>query len=505
MVSYLSRILYRFQSAPMRKLALAALAAVVVAVLLGSFIRWLRRRRQDRPESWTGLLTGSVGDVLKVLAGLAVLAGICLHLRFSAEEFTRKRGGVSQRNYEAVKDIWGRPHRQRELGVELVWYSEHVYDKDSMEIDPAKLRATTQPIGFRKRKVKHVIPGEPVAAADHDIDLWMNYRRKGSAYYPCFETDFALNYRVVNFAGRDAEAVFTLPLPSQQGLIDRLAVTVDGKPTDSQVVLANDRLTWGLPMPAGAAHDVGVRYHSRGMDYLRFDPGAGRKLASYRIRMRCNGIAPEQVNYPIGCMTPTSSKADGDGTLLDWHLDNAVTRLGMGVIVPKKTQAGYYVGRVLSAAPWGLVLLLGMVLATHVATGRPVQWALLAALAVAFHLTYLLAGHLADYTAGLLTAIAIATAALTILTAVLQFARADRFAAASSVGFFLLFVAVYPLMSVADSAGLLMTILYVLLLGWVTALLVRSRPRDRTGPEPDATRRVSTVARPAGGSVGPTN
>ena len=212
MFSYLSRILYRFQSAPMRKLALAALAALVLAVLLGSFVRWLRRRRQDRPETWTGLVTGSVGDVLKVLAGLAVLAGICLHLKFSAEEFTRKRGGVSQRNYEAVKDIWGRPHRQRELGVHLAYYTEHVYDKDGMEIDPDKLKAATQPVGFRKEKVKHVSPGQPVAKADHDIAVWMNYRRKGAAYYPCFETDFALNYRVVNFSGRDAEASAALQI-----------------------------------------------------------------------------------------------------------------------------------------------------------------------------------------------------------------------------------------------------------------------------------------------------
>lgn len=475
MFSYLSRILYRFQSAPVRKLALAALAAVVLAVLLGSFVRWLRRRRQDRPESWTGLLIGSVGDVLKVLAGLAVLAGICGHLKFSAEEFTRKRGGVSQRNYEAVKKIWGRPHQQPELSVHLAYYTEHVYDKDGMEIDPDKLKATTQPIGFRRKKVKHTIPGEPVTKADHDIAVWMNYRRKGLAYYPCFETDFALTYRVVNFSDRQAEAMFSLPLPSDQGLIDKLAVTVDGKPTDSQVVLSGDRLTWGLPMDPGAAHDVAVGYHSRGMDYLRFDPGAGRKLAAYRIRMRCKGIGADQINYPIGCMTATSLSPDADGTVMEWQLDNAVTRLGMGLIVPGKTQAGYYVGRVLSAAPWGLVLLLGMVLATQLATSRPVRWVPLAGLAVAYHLTYLLAGYLADYVPSLLTAMIVAAATLTVLTAVLQFGLADRFAAAASVSFFVLFVAGYPLMRISEADGLGMTVLYVALLGYVTALLVRSR------------------------------
>jgi hypothetical protein len=480
MFSYLSRVLSRFQSAPIQKIALAALAVLVAAVLLGSLIRWLRRRRQDRPERWTGLIVGGLGDLLKVLVGLAALAVICLHLRFSAEEFTRLRGGVSQRNHEAVKTIWGRPHVQGEMHAQLAYYTTHFYDKDGLELDGEKLKAATQPIGFRKQEVEHTVPGNPVAETDHEVTVWMNYRRKGSAWYPCFETNWRLKYRVVNFSGRDVKAVFNFPLPAGQGLVDQLTVSVDGQPPRSQVVAAGEKLTWGLPMAPGLEHEVVVSYHSRGMDYLRFEPGAGRELRNYKLRMLCQGIGEGDINYPIGCMTPTLTQARGEDTLLEWKLDGAFTRLGMGLIVPKKTQAGYYVGRILAAAPWGLVLMLSMVLVTRVVAGLGVRWVPLALLGLGYHLHYLLTGHLAD-SLGLAVGLAISAAALTAVMALMEFAFSDRAVALGTVGFFALFILAYPLLRISESHALLMTVLYVLLLAYVVVLLVRRHRAETAG------------------------
>ena len=74
MFSYFSRFAYRFQDQPLRTAAMAALAILVLAIMLASVGRWLRRRRQDQPDRWPALVTGSLGAVLKVLIGLAVLA-----------------------------------------------------------------------------------------------------------------------------------------------------------------------------------------------------------------------------------------------------------------------------------------------------------------------------------------------------------------------------------------------------------------------------------------------
>ncbi|MCK4276658.1 MAG: hypothetical protein KAX78_09095, partial [Phycisphaerae bacterium] len=434
MFSYLTRYLYRLHSQPVRVVALSALVVVILAVILFNVVGWLRRRRQDRPEHGTALITGAIGAVLKVLIGLAIVAAAALHLSFQSKEFARLHGGITQRCYEAVKTIWGRPHTQKELRVRLIYYTTHIYDKDGMEVDPEKLKASTQPIGFRKAKVEHTVPGNPIIEADHSIDLWMNYRKKGGAYYPCFETNCRFTYRIVNFSDQKASVQFNFPLPERQGLIDNLKVTLDGKEPHKPLVVTGDMAQWWSEMTPGQKHDVIVSYHSRGLDHLRFEPGSGRQLRKYRIRMKCTGIAKNDLNYPIGCMTPMTieesqvdlgqdpqnMKTVPETTLL-WQLDSAVTRLGMGVIVPAKKQEGYYVARALAAAPWGLVLLLAMVIITHMATGQGTRWLALLLLAVGYHLYYLLMAHIGDYAPGLIGGMLISGAALTALIALLEF------------------------------------------------------------------------------------
>ena len=490
MFTYLTRYLGRLDSQPVRTVAFTAVGVLVLSVILASVIAWLRRRGQDGPERWPALITGSIGAVLKVLIGLAILAAMALHLSFQSAEFARLRGGITQRSYEAVKTIWGRPHLQRELRVRLIYYTTHIYDKDGMEVDPEKLKASTQPIGFRKAKVEHTVPGNPIIEADHTIELWMNYRKKGGAYYPCFETNCRFTYRVVNFSDQKASVQFNFPLPERQGLIDNLKVTLDGKDPHKPLVVTGGLAQWWSEMTPGQKHDVIVSYHSRGLDHLRFEPGSGRQLRKYRIRMKCTGVAKKQLNYPIGCMTPMSveegqievgqdpkEKKTLPQTTLLWNLDSAVTRLGMGVIVPAKKQEGYYVARALAAAPWGLVLLLAMVIITHLATGQSIRWVPLLLLAVGYHLYYLLMAHVGDYAPGLTGGMLISGAALTALIVLLEFTRARGFTSWATVVMFVLFCSVYPLIRISSCSGLLLTILYVVLLAYTIFLLVRKRLR----------------------------
>jgi hypothetical protein len=482
MFSYLTSLLYRFQSKPVRSIALAALIVLIVAVLLGSLARWLRRRRQDRPESWAGLLVGSIGSVLKVLIGLAVMTAICLHLSFQSTEFARRRGGTSARNEGAVRTIWGREHVQRELSVSLTYETTHFYDKDGLELDPNRLKAATQPVGFRKQVVQHTIPGNPIVEADHEFLIETNYRMKGGAWYPGFETVASFSYKIENFADRQATGDFTFPMPAGQGLVDRIEVILDRVPVSQKLLINESGIRWKMPMKIGVRHDLTIKYHSRGLNDLRFEPGSGREMEKYRLKMVCRGIPKGEVNYPIGCMTPTEeitekSEKDDRGneipvTTLGWDLDRAVTRLGMGIIIPKKQQPGYHVARVLAAAPWGLILLLAMVVVTHLATGTTPHWLPLALLAMGYHLYYLLMAHIGDYAVGLLGGMILSGLVLTALTALFQLVWCRRFHALATLAMFVVFCAAYPLVRISDYEGLLLTVLYVLLLAYVIALLI---------------------------------
>ena len=483
MFYYLSGFIRQFQSAPVRTALLGALVLLVTGILLVSLVRWLRRRSQDRPETWLGLVTGSLGNVLKVLVGLGVLAALALHLRYESGEFARLRGGTSQRNYEAVTKIWGQPHYQRELTVRMVRYTEKFFDKDGLEFDADKLKASSQPIAFRQQKVEETIVGDPVCGADHEINLAMNYRRKGNASYPGFEIDCRFSYQIENFSGQDVTALCSFPLPAGQGLVDKLAATVDDTSISEMTAITGDAVTWQMPLAKGQKKHLLITYHSRGLDHLRLEPGPGRQLRKYNVRMNCQGVRQADLNYPIGCMTPTVLTDQGDGTRLEWNLGQAVTRLGMGVILPKEKQEGYYVAKVLDAAPWALVLLVAIVLVTYLATGRCLQYGLLLVLALAFDLYYLLMANLGDYWPGLVGGMIISGIVLTGLTAWLNFKRTDRFAAVATVAFFLAFSVAWPLFVISAYSGLLTTILYVALLAWVTALLVLPQMKARPASE----------------------
>ena len=487
MFSYFTSLLCRFQSKPVRTMALAALVVLILAVLLGSIVRWLRQRRQDQPGSWAALFVGSVGAVLKVLIGLAVMTAICLHLGFQSTEFARKRGGTSARNESAVRTIWGREHVQRELSVTLTYETTHFYDKDGLELDPEKLKTTTQPVGYRKQVLQHTIPGNPVVEAAHEFLIETNYRMKGGAWYPGFETIASFTYKIENFADRLANGNFSFPMPARQGLVDRIEVILDGQPVRQKLLTSQTGIRWKMPLEIGAKHDLTIKYHSRGLNNFRFEPGAGRVIDKYRIRMVCQGLADRDVNYPVGCMTPTekttqAAAKDDEGndvpvTTLAWDLDRAVTRLGMGIIIPRKTQPGYYVARVLSAAPWGLILLLAMVVVTYLATGQTPHWLPLAILAVGYHLYYLLMAHIGDYAPGLVGGMVLSGLVLSALVAVFQLVWCRRFHALITLGLFAVFCVAYPLIRISDYEGLLLTILYVALLALIVALLVFCRPR----------------------------
>lgn len=476
MFTYLTQFVRLFYAEPVKMAVGLALLMLIGGILLASFVRWLRRRSQDRPETWAGLVTTSMGNVLKVLVGLIVLAGLAMHLRYQSTEFGRLRGGTSQRNYEAVTKIWGQPHVQNEFGARLVRFNEKYFDKDGLEFDAEKLKASSQPIAFRQQKVEEAVAGNPVVEASHDVRLAMNYRRKGNASYPGFEVDCKYTYLLENASGKDVTAVCVFPLPAGQGLVDKMTVVVDGTAMHDQA-LSGESLTWQMPMAKDQKKRLEVSYHSRGLEFIRLDPGAGRQLRKYGVRMTCQGVRQADLNYPIGCMTPTVQKDQDGAAVLEWNLDNAVTRLGMGVILPKEKQEGYYVAKVLDAAAWALVLLVGMVLVTYVTTGRSLHYGPLVMLAVAFDLYFLLMAYLADYWPGLAGGVIISGVALTALTAWLQLRSVDRFAAWATVGFFVLLGMVYPLIVISDYEGLLTTILYVALLAYATALLVLPRLR----------------------------
>ena len=140
MFSYLRSLVVEYHSKPAVSFLTLAVALLICSVLLVSSVQWLKRRRQHQPTHWTSLITGSLSNVLKTLIGIVVLVVLCLYMRYESSEFSRKQGGMSDRNYQAVQMIWGRPHVQNELSARLYTTTTKYYDKDGLEFDAEKLK-----------------------------------------------------------------------------------------------------------------------------------------------------------------------------------------------------------------------------------------------------------------------------------------------------------------------------------------------------------------------------
>jgi hypothetical protein len=85
--------------------------------------------------------------------------------------------------------------------------------------------------------------------------------------------------------------------------------------------------------------------------------------------MKLPDLAESHLNYPEGCMTPTDIKptADGQGCVLTYRLDHAISSKGMGISLPSLPQPGATTSAVLSQVEisWLFLfalLLLGMTL-----------------------------------------------------------------------------------------------------------------------------------------------
>ncbi|MDP7290211.1 MAG: hypothetical protein QGH94_19675, partial [Phycisphaerae bacterium] len=135
--------------------------------------------------------------------------------------------------------------------------------------------------------------------------------------------------------------------------------------------------------------------------------------------------------------------------------------------------------KVLSAGPWGMVLLLGMIIITHLAMGRNPEWLPLLLTAIGYYLYYLLMAHVGDYAPGLVGGMLISGLVMTLLVALLQFICNHGPAAWATVILFILFCMVYPVVRISSCEGLLMSVVYTLLLGYTIVLIVRRVRLDR--------------------------
>jgi len=484
-------------------LGLVILATAILLLLSRSWRRGVAEA-QER-SGWRGIVLGLVNGLFSLVLGAAIVAALGGSLLVQSGLFNERHGQMTQTNYDTIKTNWGPPHEQRELLVnhyitedQTLFLFKDGRTISEEELSAGKAKPAAKPDGEQaddgsgddksagqapikiKRKVRKPVPQNSIVSGKVGVDIRMNYRQKGSAFYTCYEDAWALEFTVKNRSDKATEAEFRFPMPADQGVYDKLEIVVDGKNWMENLVLKDNAQTWKMPMTPGQTTVVRIAYASRGMDYIRYTPATMATREEYKVAMRIypsarRGEEPakgrrqfawKDMGLPVGSMTPPTikeSSADGDPLILEWDLKAAATTLGMGVILPEIKQPGYFGARLLHEAPLGLLLLAGSLVVTWMLLGRDSDLFSLAVLVIAYYLFYTFAAYLSDHLTWFPACFMLAALATLLLAGLYIWLGWGRtFAAHQTMALVAVFTIYYPLAALMDenTMGLMNQILY---------------------------------------------
>ncbi|HXU75235.1 MAG TPA: hypothetical protein VN794_01645 [Methylomirabilota bacterium] len=329
-----------------------ALLAVFLTVLF-------RARPQPEPGAslvWTLYrhLTRLLWASLMVSALLASLALMRVYLHQTLAGFQRTHGRVTQANYNAVQTIWGAEQEQGELHMANFWEEEVTERIESEDL--------TKPAVLRKKTVRHDITANPFVSTRHDVTLTQNPRKKGSALYGGYETACRFFWRLKNPASRDLKSMLKFPLPASGSMYDDLTATLNGQDVLPQMQLKDSALILARDLAPNETLDLAITFKSRGMSLWYLQVKEAREIRDFTLTLNLPDLPRSRLNYPEGCMTPTSIRPtpDNQGSLLTYRLDHAISNKGMGIALPTLPQPGEVTNAVLAEVERGWLLVFAM-------------------------------------------------------------------------------------------------------------------------------------------------
>jgi hypothetical protein len=346
------------------------LALFLGGALLAVFLTVAFQRRTEKnavtPPSLLWTLYTRLTTLLWALLLVALLTTGMSHLRSYLRQivanFQHNHGRITEANYNAVQTIWGAEQNQGELKMDL-YYEEDVTERIESE-------DLTKPAVLRKKTVRHDITSNPFVAARHEVVLRQNARKKGSALYGGYETGCRFTWRLKNPTDRALNADLKFPLPADGAMYDALSATLDGRDVLPLMQLKDAALNLPRELKPGEVLDLSISFKSRGMSFWYMQVKEAREIRDFVLTLNLPDLPKARLNYPEGCMTPTDIKPtpDGQGSVLTYRLDHAISNKGMGIALPTLPQPGEVTNAVLGETErsWLLIfalLVLGLTIA----------------------------------------------------------------------------------------------------------------------------------------------
>ncbi|HSO11952.1 MAG TPA: hypothetical protein VLT51_06220 [Anaerolineales bacterium] len=437
MVDFLARIFEWMNVEP----AVSLLMIITAVVLFGSAFNVDTQNKNSFWPWFRQVIEAATGAVLF----LGLLWAFRSVLNDTVATFYSTHGSLSDISRESAWSIWGRPHSQIELTI------KHSHPVEVREELPRE--DPTQPPVYRTVTQIQEIPQNSITGFVGDVKMNLSEREKGYALYSGYVLDTTFHYDVQNDSVFETDAEFSFPLSSGQTLFENFVVEMDGQDLSSDLRFSTDLVSWTRKMKPHQKSEIVIRYSSRGMDYFYYQIPVQREIRNFQLILTIDRLPVSLLNYPDRVITPTDIQptSDGEGSILTWKLDRAITIAGMGVSLPQPEQPGAQVLRVLVVAPYALTLLGAMLALTMLIWGEKIQFVDLSLLSAAYSTLFLVMAGVSDYFFGFWGSLLAGTGLVLLLTYFLFRRLASRALRRLIYGLVVFFTVAYPLSGLLPS------------------------------------------------------
>ena len=254
----------------------------------------------------------------------------------------------------------------------------------------------TSQIDVEERPVLRVPPD----ASEIRVQIAHEDRYKGLLWYNRTRVAFSGKFTVPATVpgGGEGDGFFVFHLPAHINGYDGMVVTVDDTPV-ALTLIAKRTGKLVIPLNRDAEHVVAVSFATRGQDMWEYVPAGNKhdvsmsELKKFSMTVTMNFT---DVDYPKGTQSPTSKRAVDGGFEAVWRYESLVTNQAMGIVMPKRTNAGPIAARMSFFAPVSLMFFFTVLFAVVVLKKislHPMHYLFIAAGFFAFHI---LLAYLAD-------------------------------------------------------------------------------------------------------------
>ncbi len=231
----------------------------------------------------------------------------------------------------------------------------------------------------------------PLESSDIQVNLKVDYRRKGVLWFPTYRQDLVSVYGFSNPFNRPETLYFFATLDNSEAVYDDVHLRVNGREWgDIRPLLKRSRIP--LVAAPGQTFRVELSYKTTGLEtwFYNITPAYSEigEINNFRLVLSTDF---KGIDFPSGTMSPVKKEETKTGWDLTWEFRKTITGKDIGLIIPNRLNPGEIASRVTFFAPVSLLfylfllVVLSVVFKTEI---HPMNYLFLAGAFFAFHLIF---------------------------------------------------------------------------------------------------------------------